>query len=114
MKLTKEEFKQYILSEVKKMAQEEGWLSEDSIQSTPVLEKNSIQDIVKEDVDAQIPEEEILNISENTNQSAEKLIKEEFAPVEPMATPSEVKQLSEEFKRWKQLVDFRSPLLIKD
>ncbi len=119
MKLTKEEFRQYILSEVKKMAQEEGWLPENFIQnSTLESVETPITDVVTEDVITSTTnselQEEVLTIAESANNSVTKLLKEEFEPVAPSAEIVEIKQLNEEFKRWKQLVDFRSPLLIKD
>lgn len=99
MRLTKVQFQEYIFSKVKKIAMEEGWL--------PAAEVN----LIKEEPTI----EETLSIT-NDKAPIEILTEKEFekvsAPNESV-TSKDVKKLTEEFKRMKQLVDFRSPLLIK-
>jgi hypothetical protein len=80
MKLTKQQFKKFILNEVKKIALVEGW-SED------------------------IEKAENATKTENINVALEP------TKEEPKVELEEVKKLTEEFKRMKELIDFRSPLL---
>ncbi len=101
MKLTKEQFKLYILSEVKKLGQAEGWLPRDE---TPKIAIDSA------------PVENTTVLSENSiiAKDTETIISETPAIIDEKITVSDVKKLNEEFKRMKHLVDFRSPLLMKD
>ena len=85
MKLTQEQFKQFILEEVKNIAIVEGW-----IKSTVVV-------VVTES-------------TEQTQIEGSPTVVAE----EPKIEVAEVKRLAEEFTRMKALVDFRSPLLNKD
>jgi len=116
MKLTKEEFKQYIISEVTRIGLAEGWLTTDSNSEQieiPVIQESKETTTVQEPSKTQ---NEIALISEST-EKLDKILKNDLdtaAPAVDTTTPLEVKKLNEEFKRMKQLVDFRSPLLIKD
>lgn len=109
MKLSKKQFKEYILQEVKKLALKEGIL----------LKENNV-DVVNE------PAKDIINNEAKKEEVASlkpKTISEEFETVipvpddnqtEPKFDVKDVKKLNEEFKRMKQLIDFRNPLLNKD
>jgi len=81
MKLSKEQFKRFILEEVKRIVSQEENVA-------PV-----IPSIVTEEK-AIVPAKEVIE--------------------EPKIEIAEVKRLAEEFTRMKELVDFRSPLLIKE
>lgn len=91
MKLTQEQFKQFILAEVKKIALEEGWIATDSLVVSEGVKSNEEAPIVTEEVTT---EQEIVE--------------------EPKIEIAEVKRLAEEFSRMKELVDFRRPLLSND
>lgn len=93
MKLTKEQFKQFILDEVKKIAIEEGWIA-GSAESTVVTESE------KQASELPVIKEEVIVAKETIE--------------EPKIEIAEVKRLAEEFSRMKELVDFRRPLLSND
>lgn len=93
MTLSKQQLKDFILSEVKK--------------------------IITADENLNLPDNKI--IQEATADLNIENLNEEFETVLPATEEKneseiigDVKKLSEEFKRMKQLVDFRSPLLMKD
>lgn len=87
MKLTKKQLKEFILQEVEILSKSEGW-----------------------DIDTTNESEEVqININEDFEDSTN-ITNEEIEKIEL----TEVKSLAEEFKRMKDLVDFRSPLLKKD
>lgn len=84
MKFNKKQLEEYILSEVKKIADKEGWTK-------------------KPTADRKMADSSIVFEDANTiNEEAEKV------------ELQEVKMLAEEVKRMKDLVDFRSPLLRKE
>jgi len=91
MIINKEQLKNFIISEVKKIISKNNNISP---------EKNIQEEVV--DINSQNISEifEDVNSEQNTTNVDD--------------TALEVKKLAEEFKRMKQLVDFRSPLLIKD
>ena len=119
MKLSKEQFRQYILSEIKKIATKEGWLEDENIasESEVIAEQEHVCDCgcdgecsrkshsdkksAEKDFEEVIPEAE-----EKEIEAKEELIKEE-----EKSQPEDAKNLAEEVKRMKQLLDFRSPLL---
>lgn len=112
MQLTQEQLKTFIAEQVQKMLLAEG-IDIDKVKKIQSLKLITPTE-VKEDV--------ILEVNENTK------IAEEFETIAPnnestssfMSTePDEsiikdVKKLNEEFKRMKELVDFRSPLFQRD
>lgn len=107
MESYKEEFRKYILSEIKKIIYDKD-LSHNSLKNNDVESKVNESDTNKE--------KEILNLSK-TDTPIQNILKEDFELISgenEKTNPTDVKKLSQEFKRWKQLVDFRSPLLIKD
>lgn len=85
MQFSKKQLEEYILSEVKKLAEKEGWAKK------PVR-KMDTSDVVFED--------------------ANKVT--EIAAEAEKVELKEVQMLAEEVKRMKDLVDFRSPLLRKE
>ena len=86
MKISEKEFKAFVLKEVKKIALDEGWLTENDLKR---LEKEN-KKIVVESNQKQQPKETSGTISEETK---------------------EAKNLAEELKRMKYILDFRNPLL---
>jgi hypothetical protein len=94
MKLTVEEFRNYVKKEVEKISIQEGW---SLTVTTPVsTEQKEEKTIVSENTTISFEN------SDNITAEAEKI------------EVAEVKMLAEEVKRMKDLVDFRSPLLVKD
>lgn len=100
MKFSQKELKSYITEQITKFAKTNNWnLSEVVINDITektffILSESNFEEIN--------PEEHIQN---------KKVIEPENDPKETIIS---VKHLSEELKRMKQLVDFRSPLLIRD
>jgi peptidoglycan hydrolase CwlO-like protein len=92
MKLKKAQLKELIIKEVRKIALTEGWL--DAIEKAEKLKAQNSK-------------------ASALNEGAE-LAQQKSSPEEPKVELVEVKRLTEEFKRMKALVDFRSPLLKKD
>lgn len=86
MKLNSPEFKEYILNEVKKIAQKEGWDN-----NLDVISENVIHSLNENEYELVDPSEwpETTTIKENTL--------------------AKVNSLNEELKRMRELVDFRNP-----
>lgn len=107
MKLTKQQFREFILNEVKKMVANEGHNQSDEMSEKTAgtivnrIEHNKKDDETKKTISETIVEPK-LEIQLDT------------AKEEPKVELEEVKRLTEEFKRMKELIDFRSPLLKKD
>jgi hypothetical protein len=91
------------------------------------LSKQQLKDFILSEVKKIITADENLNLPDNkiiqeaTADLNIENLNEEFETVLPATEEKneseiigDVKKLSEEFKRMKQLVDFRSPLLMKD
>jgi len=93
MKLDSLQFKEYILKEVKKIAQEEGW--EDNVN---FLSENVLKSLNENEF-------EIIDPSEWKNKSDEEVSVEKKSE-----TLKKVNSLNEELKRMRELVDFRNPL----
>ena len=93
MKLDTLQFKEYILKEVKKIAQEEGW--EDNVN---FLSENVLKSLNENEF-------EIIDPSEWKNKSDEEVSVEKKSE-----TLKKVNSLNEELKRMRELVDFRNPL----
>lgn len=118
MKLTQAEFKQYIISEVKKIGHAEGWLAPDSnsepVNNTVIEESKETVETTESVQENNEKQKDVVLISESI-EKLDKILKNDEPWVGKQdTTPMDVKKLNEEFKRMKQLVDFRSPLLIKD
>jgi hypothetical protein len=86
--LTEKQFQNYLNSEVEKIGLSEGWLKKQP--NIPVSQPKSINESLEFE-----SSKETINESESV-------------------TIEEVKILAEEFKRMRELVDFRSPLLLKE
>jgi len=141
MKLNKEQFKHFILNEVKKIAVQEGWVNKDvqaeneqnSVELKPGEKESVINGILNKkgvSVDRrtleQLSDTDLISIDGEQADYASSSMREEKAPLTQKAEPvnesteepkieiTEVKMLAEEFTRMKELVDFRSPLLRKD
>ena len=113
MKMSKEEFKNYLVAEVKKIALSEGINASNS----DILE--ILKNLKKKLTTVKLSEGtiDVKSISkENLNESFTVIPPDSATPTteDAIEGAKEVKQLNEEFKRWKHLVDFRSPLLNKD
>lgn len=93
MKLNSLQFKEYIIKEVKKIAQEEGW--EDNVN---ILSENVLKSLKEDDF-------EVIDPLEWKKEFTEKISAEK----EP-ETLKKVNSLNEELKRMRELVDFRNPL----
>lgn len=91
MKLNSQEFKVYILNEVKKIAQDEGW--------------NDNLDIISENIIHSLNENEY-EIVDPADWSPETTLSEKN-------TLDKVNSLNEELKRMRELVDFRNPFFDK-
>lgn len=122
--MTQEEFMKYLINEVKQVAQQEGIAASDSdvaeilknLQSK--LSKSNISELSDQEKEL-LPTIELTDIkvlSKSDLNESFSLVKSEENPTteEVLESVKEVKQLNEEFKRWKQLIDFRSPLLNKE
>ena len=113
MKLSKEELEEYIITQIKDVIINEGVKMDDKLikQILSHLEKEfskSDQNIYH------MSNEELLNIR---NVDSKEDLNESFSVIKPediIENVEEVKKLNEEFKRMRHLVDFRSPLLMKD
>lgn len=94
MGFNKEQLKKVILEELKKM----------------VVQKQSVSD---NQLQEQIVKEDILNVNTATKEDFEDVNPKEIIidTEEARKEAKEVKKIAEEFKRMKELVDFRSPLL---
>ncbi len=101
--MTQEELTKYLINEIKQITLQEGITASDSDVAEILTNLHRELECIK-------------ILSKND-------LNESFSPVKPEETPTteevlenvkEVKQLNEEFKRWKQLIDFRSPLLNKE
>lgn len=86
MKLNSPEFKEYILNEVKKIAQNEGW--------------NDNLDVISENV--------IHSLNESEYELVDPSEWQETTPTKEN-TLEKVNSLNEELKRMRELVDFRNP-----
>lgn len=98
MKYTFEEFQNYLMSEVKKIAINEGW-------------GKKYEDIIDQDIVTLIPEKiveefEIVNLEKGSNDLVAEATEEKS-----VFNVNDIKSLNEELKRMKELVDFRNPLL---
>ncbi len=134
MKLNKEQFKEFIISEIKKVATEEGWFEEGEKETCNCNHVHESKDSLNEcgcgcsecDNQESSSEEETINtpseedfeevIPENKKKkeevvSEEKKEEEEADEESTDANPKTAQVLSEELERMKHLLDFRSPLL---
>jgi len=93
MKLNSLQFKEYIIKEVKKIAQEEGW--EDNVN---ILSENVLKSLKEDDF-------EVIDPLEWKKEFTEKISAEKESE-----TLKKVNSLNEELKRMRELVDFRNPL----
>jgi len=101
MKLNSEEFKNYILNEVKLLSTKENWDGDlNSIVNTTF---NTLNENEFEVID---PETWSPHAGENIGVLKEDIKKE--------INPENVQKLNEELKRMRELVDFRNPLFLKD
>ncbi len=107
------EIKESISQEVRKIAIQNGWLQEDSKESTStpemVNESENSESVEKtENSETVSLSEASENISENfeTVNSDQKIIEPQTDPVQEVEVVT-VKALSEEIKRMKHLIDFR-------
>lgn len=103
MKLTKTEFKKYIVKEVEKIALEEGW----------ILKKEEIVEEGCSNNNCKCKKE---NIKESNNIQLKEEDFEDVIPpseLEENTTPKDAKLLSEELGRMKELLGFNNPLLKK-
>ena len=92
MKLNSKEFIDYIESEVKKIAQNEGWASDLNL-----ISENTIQSLSENEF-------EIIDPAEWNKVTGEELGKIDI---------QKVNHLNEELKRMRELVDFRNPFFEK-
>jgi len=90
MKLNSPEFKEYILNEVKKIAQNEGW--------------NDNLDILSEKV--------VHSLNENEYELVDPAEWQETT-ISKENTLEKVNSLNEELKRMRELVDFRNPFFVQ-
>lgn len=113
MKLTEEKFREIIKTSLLKMLMENNEL--EIIEPEPVQNPIEEQVAVEETINTEtLKEDDFDKIEASSEQTVVQPAICDHVSDKFYTTPSEVKKLNEEFKRMKQLVDFRSPLLIKD
>lgn len=106
MKLTEDKFREIINATLKKML-----LENNDLEINEPAKEEPAQEKIEETLSTETLKEDDFDNVETTVTPA---ICDPMSSKFWNSTPSEVKSLNEQFKRMKQLVDFRSPLLIKD
>ena len=112
MKLSKKEFKKFILSEVTKVALEEGWVAEGDLLSEGC--NNDEKCTCECGSDCKCGPDCKCKSKKDEEEPDKKKLEEGFEEVLPEKeeiNPEDASVLAEEIKRMKQLLDFRSPLL---
>ena len=110
MKITKEEFKKMIISEVKEIAKQEGWINE--FNSINECNCGCGECSTKETENGEETTTKVIAISLESPEAFEMVEPKEITePLSESVRPQEVKKLAVELSRMQELLGLKNPLL---